>query len=200
MIGRQVDLTSLSVNIDNLIDRMVAVQQENGVPVHMSECGFDPVTKKRVNRFHKKILKDQGVDLKSYMTLSSQSNEEIPVQESQIKRGVFVYDSSDLIEEDDSPYVCEDCVELGYNGEYIAETCDLCEICSNCQHMTNGDCDGCVYSPIYRGGITYGEFMSNGDTTFDTLNDKDKMLIEEVDSDKCLSRRRGLSGFSITEI
>ena len=95
MIGKNLNLKGK--NIDYLIDMLVETQKENGVEPTMHEALYDPDTNERINRFKRKKLEAQGVDLSKYglKTKEKKSKSEI----SNIERGVFVYSEDDLFDE-----------------------------------------------------------------------------------------------------
>lgn len=178
------DMDSREKNIDKAIDMLVAVQKENGVDSHMRKVLFDPVTKARINRFHRERLEKDGVDLKPYGLEGCKGCNSGCAKEkvSNISRGVFVYSEDDLLDDDDSDelYICEYCTKIGYDGAYKPECCDICDSCEECREYRENECDGCGYSRTYN-GTSYG--LTSEQSVIDTLNTEDTMIYDELDRD-----------------
>ena len=181
-VGRRFE--SRIKNIDEAIDMLVSAQKENGVTPTMKEALFDPITKERINKFKRKRLEKEGVDLSSYETSSCSGNCSKCKPKSSIsniERGIFVYSEDDLVDESDAPYVCEYCTKISYDGKYKPEVCDTCDDCEGCTDYMSGSCDGCSYSNMYNNGMSYGE-MTNQDMT-SRLSSEDSLLIDEITDD-----------------
>lgn len=181
--GKRLD--TRSNNIDEYIDMMNNVKRENGIEPTMREALFDPVTKRRINKFERTRLELAGVDLSEYGNSSCSGNckncKGHDKHMSNIERGVFVYNEDDLVDESDELYVCEYCTMIGYDGKYKPEVCDTCTSCEECTEYMNGECDGCGYSPLFNGGSSYGE-LTNG--VENTMCHEDETLFEELEEDE----------------
>lgn len=159
MIGKRFD--TRSKDIDVYIDMINEAKRDNGIEPTMREALFDPITKRKINKFERSKLENDGVDLTNYSNSSCSGNcnkcKGHSDGISNIERGVFVYNEDDLIEESDEMYICEYCTKIGYAGKYRPEICDVCEDCDTCTEYMSGECDGCGYSVPYNGGYSYGE-------------------------------------------
>lgn len=178
------DIDSKEKNIDKAIDMLISVQKENGIESHMRKALFDPTTKARINRFQRARLEKDGVDLKPYglegcKGCSGGCGKE---KVSNISRGVFVYSEEDLCDDDDDDglYICEYCTQIGYDGAYKPECCDICDSCEDCREYRNNECDGCGYSRTYN-GTSYG--LTGEQSVVDTMNTEDTMIYDELDRD-----------------
>ena len=169
-------------DIDSLVDMLVNVQTENGIKPTMQEALFDPNTKERINIFKRKKLEAQGVDLSKYgentPTCNGSCNKcsKSDKHMSNLERGVFVYNEDDLIDEEEGNYVCEYCTKIGYDGSYKPDICDTCDDCEGCTEYIGNECDGCAYSAIYNGGMSYGQ--STQDTSL--IESEDQILLDEI--------------------
>lgn len=179
------NLNTRSANIDTYIDMLNNVKRENGIEPTMREALFDPVSKKRINKFERAKLENAGVDLSEYGNSECNRNckhcKGHDKKISNIERGVFVYNEDDLVDESDALYVCEYCIKVGYDGKYKPEVCDTCDDCETCTEYMNGDCDGCGYSITYNGGSSYGE-ITDGDEN--SMYPEDESIFEELDEDR----------------
>ena len=168
-------------NIDEAIDLLVSAQKENGITPTMREALFDPITKERVNKFKRAKLEKEGKDLSEYHTNTCGGCNKCNKNNiSNIERGIFVYSEDDLIDESDEGYICEYCTKIGYDNKYRPEVCDTCDDCEGCVEYTSGECDGCHYSNLYNGGMSYGESTNQDMTT--RLNSEDSSLIDEIEN------------------
>lgn len=179
------DLDAKEKNVDRAIDMLLAVQKENGIETNMRKALFDPTTNARINRFQRARLEQDGVDMKPYGVGDCNGCNKCEKEKiSNIKRGVFVYSEDDLCYDDDDepegPYVCEYCTDVGYDGAYKPECCDICDSCETCREYINGECDGCGYSRTFN-GTSYG-FVSE-QTVTDTMSTEDSMIYNELDQD-----------------
>ena len=183
MISRSLD--SRTMNIDAYIDMINNVQRENGIEPTMREALYDPVSKRRINMFERERLEKEGVDLSAYDNSSNagckgchKCQQEDMKTISNIERGVFVYNESDLVDESDEDYICEYCTKIGYDNKYRPDACDMCDDCDGCMEYLSGECDGCGYSTLYNGGCSYGEVSNGGDYS---MSQEDSQLIEEIE-------------------
>lgn len=145
----------------------------------MRKALFDPNTNRRINKFERARLEQRGVDLTPYDSERSGCGTCPKKNISNIMRGIFVYSEEDLYDDDDStPYVCEHCRAIGFDSKYKPEECDVCTECEDCSDYTNGECDGCGYSTLYNGGMTYGE--ASGEGQQDLILSEDVSYIKQI--------------------
>lgn len=182
MISKNFD--TRSKNIDTFIDMINNAQRDNGITPTMQEALYDPITKRKINIFERVRLEKEGVDLSKYGNSSNCGNcrncQKDEKNISNIQRGVFVYNTDDLIDEsDDELYVCEFCTKIGYSSSYKPDVCDTCDDCEGCTEYISGECDGCGYSTLYNGGCSYGEV--GGDNNYE-MNPEDSQLFDEINN------------------
>lgn len=175
MIGRNL---SQSNNIDDMIDLLIKVQKENGIEPTIQEALFDPNTKEKISKFRRRKLEESGVDLSDY-GLNTKCKECEKKRESNIARGIFVFNEDDLYDEEDGNYVCEYCTKISYDGSYRPDVCDTCTECESCTEFKSEECDGCQYSTLYNGGSSYGQVS---DEEYH-MNDEDIELFNELEED-----------------
>ena len=145
-------------NIDKVIDMIIDVQKENGIKTNMREALYDPKTMERINKFKRRRLEQEGIDLTEYGSDPVQNNSSVSNEhKSNIERGVFVFNEADLIDEEEGEYICENCFRIGSACIYKPDICDLCQECYGCSEAINGTCDGCSFSTCYNGGLSYGQ-------------------------------------------
>lgn len=192
-----------NANIDNVLDTLVDVQKKNNITPTLKEALFDPETKERINVFRRKKLEAQGVDMSKYDETVECSKKcpgckkDKPDDEhkSNIERGIFVYNEDDLIDEEEGEYVCEHCIKIGYDGGYKPDICDTCDDCEGCTEYLSGDCDGCQYSTLYNGGLSYSQ--STGQES--TIDESDRELYDEIDDDFDDEVKIPTGGFTILD-
>lgn len=165
-------------NIDDMIDLLIKVQKENGVEPTIQEALFDPNTKEKLSKFRRRKLEEAGVDLSDY-GLDNKCNGCDKKRESNIARGIFVFNEDDLYDEEDGGYVCEYCTKISYDGSYRPDVCDTCTECESCTEFRSEECDGCQYSTLYNGGSSYGQIS---DEEYH-MNDEDIELFNELEED-----------------
>lgn len=150
--GREIDLTETGINIDSLFDVYVQTQREAGKDPQLEERDI--------------IVDDRGNLVRSYKEKTKQETKPVPSKPCMMKcpkrksynLGSFEDSMSDELEEgeEEGPYVCEYCSDIGFKKEYKPHLCDTCDTCGTCSEYQNEECCGCEYS-IYRTGRTYGE-------------------------------------------
>ncbi len=189
---KQLDLRQR--NIDLVIDTLVKTQEENGIHSNMTKVLFDPNSGQRINKFQRKRLEEKGVDLSRYKGSDCSKCNKCDSKKSNIERGVFVYGEDDLIDDDDdSRYICEFCTNIGFDGKYRPEECDMCEECEACNDYIHGECDGCGYSVLYN-GQPYGS-LDDSDVDTDSINERQRLLDELEQNDSMIHYPSG--GFSV---
>ena len=153
------------------------VQKENGEDNDMREALYDPHTMERINKFKRRKLELEGVDLTEYGSDPiSKSKDKEDGEKSNIARGIFVFNEADLIDEEDGEYICEHCFKTGSGCIYKPDICDLCHECDSCSEAMSGTCDGCAYSTFYNGGMSYGQ-ASNMEIQ---LTSEDTSLFDDI--------------------
>ena len=169
-------------NIDSVIDMMIETQKQNGVSTNMREYLFDPVTSKRINEFKRRKLEEKGVDLSNYNRAGCKGCNKCKKDNNQsnIERGVFVFNEDDLIDESDDGYVCDYCLKIGVDGRYAPEECDVCDDCYECQEYIRGVCDGCEYSVCFN-GQTYGEIIGERSESTASMSPEDQRIFDELE-------------------
>lgn len=192
-------------NIDNMLDSLIQIQKENGVESKLREAIFDPKTNQRVNVYRRKELERKGVDTSDYINspVTKESKckkcpKAIEKGISNIARGIFVYNESDLIEDSGEMYICEYCTDIGRDNKYRPDKCDTCTSCIECNEYIGNTCDGCGYSTLYNEGSTYGELTNQNNDDF--MKDEDRKLFVDIESDKPEFKRfEPTGGFTIND-
>lgn len=191
-----------NLNIDEYMDALIDAQRNHGIKPTMVEAMFDPSTGRRINKFERARLEKSGVDLSNYVngksSCSGNCNKCNEKQLSNIERGVFVLTRNDLpYEEDDQPYICDYCLEIGYDGKYQPDKCDFCNQCDDCVDSMNGKCMGCMYSTFYNNGLTYAEVNEDVETSY---NAEDELLVNDISENAPeYEIRKPLSGFTVMD-
>lgn len=162
MRGKEIDLTQTSINIDALLDVYVQTQKEAGKDPELEERNL--------------VIDDSGNLVRSNK----------PKEEQKEKKSVGLGSFYDLMsdelmdEEDEGPYVCEYCSDIGYRKEYKPHICDTCDTCGVCTEYQQDECSGCEYS-IYRTGRLYGEELRSHGVEVQ-LEEEEQNIIRTIQS------------------
>lgn len=154
--SREIDLTETGINIDSLFDVYVQTQRETGKDPGLEERDMIVDDQGNLVRSHKPKEKPKQ-EQPSPAASPCMEASECPKRKS-YSLGHFEDSMSEELEEgeDEGPYVCEYCSDIGFKKEYKPHLCDTCDTCGTCSEYKNDECSGCEYS-IYRTGRTYGE-------------------------------------------
>lgn len=186
MTTRSIDLTETGLNIDDLLDVYVRTQKENGMDPHMKEVDViidndGKVVRDKFGHYEESHEKKKPCQECAHPCMATTTEETVPWY-MRNRMGLFGEDASSELEddEDDGPYICEYCSEIGFKKEYKPYICDTCTACESCTEFESQDCDGCGYSK-YRTGQFYSQVLAkSGDQSY--LDEGEQELIDEIQS------------------
>ena len=168
------NFTNSMINIDSVMDSIVAAQKAAGEEPTMEIAVVDRFTGKKYRRFQKRSAKEEESYQESKRMLSTMTRPEEPK----------ISPDGEVKEEDenDGLYICEYCTKLKCPlgqvvPKYDSSICDNCTECAECVEFAEYECSGCSYSR-YREGVPYSELVSADKV----LTDHDMETFKEIDN------------------
>ena len=151
----QFDFSSSMINIDTVMDSIVAAQKQAGKEPTLEIAVIDRYTGKKYRRFQKRSKEEEEAYQNSKAVFVDKRDS-----------GPAISPEGDVKEEDDNDglYICEYCSHLkcplgSTVPKYDSSICDSCTECAECVEFAEYECSGCSYSR-YREGVPYSELVS----------------------------------------
>lgn len=142
-VGRPLDLSYQSFNIDTILDAIVDEYTRYNKEPPLELAVRDKYDGKKYSRFKARSADEEA---------RYQESKDFAPTKTSFSR---ISEDGEIRVEDEKPYICEFCSKLR-GDRYDPEICDNCMECEMCTQYAEYECSGCQYS-IYRTGRLYSE-------------------------------------------